>query len=155
MRRRVSSPYNRAMNDRPNLLLLGSAVLYFLASLPLLFAPEELLRYAGATVSTLNTSLLQVIGSAIFGFAMLNWMNRFGVIGGIYGRPVVIANLTHAATAALLLGKIALRAPLSAPLTAALVVYGVLAVAFGFKLFAAPKSSAQPPASRRINPASC
>lgn len=127
------------MNDRPNPLLLGSAVLYFAAALPLLFAPEELLRYAGAAPSTLDTALLQVIGSAIFGFAMLNWMNRYGVVGGIYGRPVVLANFTHAATAALLLGHIATRAPFSAPLTAVLAVYGVLALAFGAKLFIAPK----------------
>jgi hypothetical protein len=62
------------------------------------------------------------------------------VIGGLFGRPVVIANFTHAATAALLLGHIAFRSPFSAPLTAILAVYGVLALAFGAKLFIAPKS---------------
>jgi hypothetical protein len=127
------------MSERMNPLLLPSAVLYFAAALPLLFAPEELLRYASAAPSNLDTALLQVIGSALFGFAMLNWMNRFGVIGGIYGRPVVIANFTHAATAALLLGHIAIRGPLSAPLMTVLAVYGILALAFGSKLFVAPK----------------
>jgi hypothetical protein len=129
------------MDERPNPLLLASAVLYFAAALPLLFAPDELLTYAGASPSTLDSALLQVIGSAIFGFAMLNWMNRFGRIGGIYGRPLVIANFTHAATAALLLGHIAIRAPFSAPLAAVVALYGVLAVAFGFKLFTAPRSA--------------
>ncbi len=128
------------MSERMNPLLLASAVLYFAAALPLLFAPEELLRYAGASPSTLDTALLQVIGSAIFGFAMLNWMNRYGVIGGIYGRPVVIANFTHAVTAALLLSHIAFRETFSAPLTSVLAVYGVLALAFGAKLFVAPKN---------------
>ncbi len=124
------------MNDRPNPLLLGSAVLYFAAALPLLFAPDELLSYAGAAPSALDSVLLQVIGSAIFGFAMLNWMNRFGPIGGIYGRPVVIANFSHAAIAALSLGHIALRSAFSAPLAVVLAAYGVLAAAFGFKLLA-------------------
>lgn len=127
------------MSDRPNPLLLASAVLYFAASLPLLFAPDEMLRFAGTPPSTLNSAFLQVIGSALFGSAMLNWMNRHGVFGGIYGRPVVIANFTHSATAALLLGKIAIRVPFSPPLVAAVVLYGVLAVAFGYKLFTAPK----------------
>ena len=130
------------MNERPNLLVLGSAVLYFAAALPLLFAPDELLTYAGANPSTLDSALLQLIGSALFGFAMLNWMNRFGPIGGLFGRPVVIANFTHAATAALLLGHVAMRAPFTAPLATVLAVYGVLAVAFGFKLFTAPARSA-------------
>jgi len=129
------------MNERPNLLVLGSAVLYFAAALPLLFAPDELLTYAGANPSTLDSALLQVIGSALFGFAMLNWMNRFGVIGGIYGRPLVIANFTHAATATLLLGHVAMRAPFTVPLTIVVVLYGALAVAFGYKLFAAPRST--------------
>ena len=128
------------MSERPNLLLWISAVLYFAASLPLLFAPEELLAYFGATPSALDIAPLQVIGSAIFGYAMLNWMNRYGVIGGIYGRPVVMANFTHAVTAALLLGKIAIRVPFSPPLVAAVVLYGVLAVAFGYKLFTAPRT---------------
>ena len=129
------------MSDRPNPLLWASAALYFAASLPLLFAPDELLRYAGAAPSTLDTALLQVIGSALFGFAMLNWMSRYGVFGGIYGRPVVMANFTHTATAALLLGKIAIRVPFSPQLVAAVVLYGILAVAFGYKLFTAPKGS--------------
>lgn len=128
------------MSDRPNLLLLISAVLFFAASLPLLFAPEELMAYFGATPSALDTALLQVIGSAIFGYGMLNWMNRFGTIGGIYGRPVVIANLAHTAIATLLLGKIAIRSGYPFPLTVVVALYGALAVAFGYKMFTAPKS---------------
>ncbi len=58
------------MSERPNPLLLTSAVLYFAAALALLFAPEELLTYFGATPSNLDTALLQVIGSALFGFAL-------------------------------------------------------------------------------------
>ncbi len=127
------------MSERPNPLLLTSAVLYFAAALPLLFAPEELLTYFGAPPSNLDTALIQVIGSALFGFAMLNWMNRYATIGGTYGRPLVTANFTHAATAALLLGHIASRAPFSAPLAAVLSVYGLLAVSFGYKLLTAPK----------------
>ena len=79
---------------------------------------------------------------------MLNWAYRFSMIGGIYGRPVVIANLAHAASAALLLAPIARRTPFSWPLAGALAVYGVLAVAFGWKFFAAPKAPSIPPAAK-------
>jgi hypothetical protein len=104
----------------------------------LLFAPEEALTFAGAPHSTLNMTLLQVIGSAIFGFAMLNWLNRYSRVGGIFGRPVVAGNLAHAGTAALLLGHTASRASFSIVLTVVLVLYGSLALAFGFRFFVQP-----------------
>ena len=130
------------MSQRPSLLLLGSAIVYFAAALPLLFAPEETLAFAGAGASSLDAALLQVLGSAVFGFAMLNWQNRHSRIGGIFGRPVVAANLAHAGTAALLLGKVAKRAAFPPLLVAVLAVYTVLAIAFAFKFFVQPAGPA-------------
>ena len=124
------------MDPRPNLLLVVSAILYLAGALPLLFAPDELLAFAGAPPSALESALLQVIGSALFGFAMLNWLSRYSRIGGIFGRPLLVANLAHTASAALLLGHVISRAPLSAPLAVALAFYTILAVSFGLKLFA-------------------
>lgn len=127
------------MKERPSILLLVSAVAYFAAALPLLFAPEELLALAGGEVSRLAVGSLQVLGSALFGFAMLNWMQRHSRIGGIFGRPVVVANLGHAGSAALLLAPIALRSEASPPLLIALAVYAPLAIAFGAKFFLRPR----------------
>jgi hypothetical protein len=132
------------MNPRPSPLLVVSAVLYFAGALPLLFAPDELLTFAGAPPSILDVTLLQIIGSAIFGFAMLNWSNRYSRVGGIFGRPVLAANLAHAGSAALLLGHIARRVPFSPLLTGVLVLYGSLAVAFGYKFFVHPSAVAGP-----------
>lgn len=126
------------MGQRPSLLLLASAIVYFAAALPLLFAPEETLAFAGAPASTLDAALLQVVGSAVFGFAMLNWMSRYSRIGGIFGRPVVAANLAHAGSAALLLGKVAKRAAFPPLLLAVVAVYAALAFAFAFKFFVQP-----------------
>ncbi len=128
--------------NRLSLLLVVSAVIYFAAALPLLFAPEEVLTFAGAPTSILDRTLLQVLGSAIFGFAMLNWLNRYARVGGIFGRPVVASNLAHAGTAALLLGKVASRASFSTPLTVVLLLYGSLALAFGFTFFVQPTTVA-------------
>lgn len=123
------------MNEKPNLLLAGSAILYFLVSIAMQFGPEELLRAAGAVPTALDTGLVQVLGAALFGFALLNWFQRFTHIGGIYGRPLVVANFAHAAVAALSLGHFALRGGLPMPAMAALAVYSVLAIAFGAKFF--------------------
>ena len=124
--------------NRPSPLLVISAVIYFAAALLLLFAPEEVLTVAGVPTSSLDMTLLQVIGSAIFGFAMLNWLNRYARVGGIFGRPVVAGNLAHAGTATLLLGHAASRASLSILLTVVLVLYASLALAFGFTFFVQP-----------------
>jgi hypothetical protein len=126
------------MQQRPTLLLVASAALYAAAAIPLLFAPAELLRLGGAEQTPLVFGLLQVLGSALFGFAMLNWMQRFSRIDGIFGRPLVVANLAHAGSAALLLAKAAVSAAPSPLLLAALGAYAVLGVAFGRQMFAAP-----------------
>ena len=123
--------------ERPNLLLTGSAVLYLLSSIALLFAAEELLRLALGTASELDVALLQLIGAGLFGFAMLNWLSRFSLLGGIYGRPLLVANLAHTATAALMLGHLIER-PVSPWLAAAALAYAALGVAFGAKLFLRP-----------------
>ena len=123
------------MADRPNILLSVSAIVYMLAALALLFASEELLRLALGKATPLEVALLQLIGAALFGFAMLNWLSRYSLVGGIYSRPRVGANLAHTATAALMLGHLAVRQPLSAWLAAATLAYAALAVAYGAKLF--------------------
>ena len=38
---------------------------------------------------------MQIIGSLYFALAILNWMSKGSFIGGIYNRPIAIANLTH------------------------------------------------------------
>ncbi len=128
------------MNERPNLLLTASAVVYFAAAIPLLFAPDEMLAFAGAAPSRLDAALLQVVGSAVLGFSMLDWMSRYTRIGGIYGRPLVVANLAHSASAALLLGKAASRVGFPVGVVVPLGIYGVLAVGFGIAMFSRPQA---------------
>lgn len=123
------------MDDRPNPLLVFSAVLYFLAGAAALFVPQELLSFAGAVPSALTVSLLQAVGSAFLGFGMLNWLSRYSLAGGIYGRPVVAANFAHAFAAAALLVKAVPRGNGSPLAWAALGIYGVLAVLFGIRFF--------------------
>ena len=123
---------------KSNLLLSGSAALYFAAGVPLLFAPGELCELASGACDEGHALTLQALGAALFGFAMLNWMNRFTRVGGILGRPLLVANLAHVASAFLLLVRPALAAPRSPYLLAATAGYLLLAIAFGSRLFVAP-----------------
>jgi hypothetical protein len=130
-----------AMTQRPSLLLASSAAVHFAAAIGLLFAPEEILAWAGAPPSTLDSALLQLLGSASLGFAMLDWMQRHSIVGGLFGRPVVVANLAYAGSAALVLAHVAMDTGFAAPLGAALLVYGSLALAFALKLVSGPAST--------------
>jgi len=121
--------------DRLNPLLVAAALLYFAVSLPLLFAPDELLSASGVTPTAFDGALLQLLAAALFGFAMFNWLQRSTVTGGIYGRPLVMANLAHTAIAALSLLHLVRRGTLPTTLLTALVLYGVLALAFAWTLF--------------------
>lgn len=128
--------------SRPNFLLAGSAVVYFAAAVVAIFAGEEILPRSGAAGTVLERILVQVLGASLFGFAMLNWMNRFATIGGIYGRPLVVANFAHGFTAAMAILQVSRRTSFTMPALIALAAYGTIAVGFGAALFASPASRA-------------
>jgi len=135
------------MSDRPNPLLTASAILYFVAAVPLLFAPQELLGWAGDGETPGRVAVLQVLGSALFGYAMLNWANRYARVEGIFGRPLLIANLAHAASAALLLLRVAIETKFVAVVAVPTAIYLLLAIAFGARLFRAPRPDGDGPPS--------
>lgn len=124
------------MNPKPNLLLFATSLLYFAAAIPLLFAPGETLALASSTPpSAVAIGGIQILGTAYLGFAMLNWMNRFSVIGGIHGRPLLVANFAHVGSATALLAH-HLADGLTAPAFLTLLgIYTILAVGFGARLF--------------------
>ena len=75
-------------------LMTVSAGLMGFSGIALIFMPAEILNFMTGELAG-NTLILQILGSLYFAFAMLNWMARGNLIGGIYSRPVAIANLTH------------------------------------------------------------
>jgi hypothetical protein len=137
------------MAGKPNPLLVASAAIYFAAGVTMLFLPQELLAFTATPGTPTSVGLVQVLGSAVFGFSMLNWMTRHSRLGGIYGRPLVVANTAHAASAALLLGKIAARSSASAPFWIVVAVYAALAIGFGIHMFGrGPTSDPKPSSSK-------
>ncbi len=76
-------------------LMTLSAIILALIGISLIFFPKEILDYFELSVSDTLELLMQIIGSFYFAFAMLNWMSRGSIIGGIYNRPIAMANLTH------------------------------------------------------------
>lgn len=126
--------------------LLGScAVVLGVAGLALTFAPAEVAALAGWVEAGPPPLVLQLLGAAYLALALLDWMVRRSVIGGIYGRPVVVANLVHFTVAAFaaLGAEDGVR---SAPVLAVAAVCAAFAVAFGWVMMRHPGERSGGPA---------
>ena len=102
------------------------------------FLPHELLVHVGARPEGVPVLLIQLLGALYLGFAMLNWMNRGNRIGGIYGRPVSMANFFNFAVGGLALLKGIAAQHFGLEVWALAAVYSVLAIWFGVVLFTHP-----------------
>jgi hypothetical protein len=111
-------------------LLTASAVVLGVLGVGGSFLPQELLVALGVAPAGVLPVLVQVLAAALFGFAMVNWMARGNLIGGIYNRPVAIGNLAHFSMGAIALVKVVTagqRQPIVLAITA---VYLVFAICF-------------------------
>jgi hypothetical protein len=109
------------------------------AGLVLTFMPEETLRFLNSGSSTHSRLFAQTLGALYFSFAMLDWMSGESVVGGIYNRPVAVANFTHFYMAGIALVK-GLMSDQDLPVLiwAVAITYMILAVVFGVLLFRHP-----------------
>lgn len=122
--------------------MTASALVLFIAGAAASFAPHEILTYLGASAEGVLPVLVQLHGAMLLGFAMMNWMAKDSLIGGIYNRPLAIGNLVHFLAGGLAVVKYVLagNAPLFAMIAAA--VYTVFAIAFARILFRSPVAPA-------------
>ncbi|TAM13153.1 MAG: hypothetical protein EPN56_11175 [Rhodanobacter sp.] len=80
----------------------------------------------------------QLLAAAWLGVAVLNWLQRRATLGGIYGRPIVPANLALYFVSALSLMRV-LRGDAAQPwIRPAFLVSAVLAVSYGALLLRGP-----------------
>ena len=105
------------------------------------FLPQELLKQLQVPQDAVLPLMIQLAGALYLGFAMLNWMAKESVIGGIYNRPLAVGNLLHftAGGMALLKGVVANRSLLGLMVIAG--CYAVFAVAFAWIVFGSPVKS--------------
>jgi hypothetical protein len=126
-------------------LMAASAVIMGTAGLAGTFLPQELLRALHLPVSDVLTLMVQLHAALLLAFAMLNWMAKESLIGGIYNRPLGIGNLVHFVVGAITLGKFISGG--AGPLfVIATVIYAAFAIAFGVVVFGVrmPPQRSQP-----------
>ena len=71
----------------------ASATVLALGGVALLFAPDVILPALVPGFPPDAVWLAQLLAAAWLGVAALDWLQRATLLGGIYGRPVVLANL--------------------------------------------------------------
>ena len=118
------------------MILTLAAMALLAAGIAAMFAPDELGQWLAGSSSPSQALAIQLAGSGLLGFACLDWMSRGNRIGGIYGRPVAIANLALCTTAAFALGKAAVGSHHPHAILALAIIFGTLALAFAWLAFA-------------------
>lgn len=121
------------------LVMTVSGVLMAFAGSALIFLSDYFLEYMGAAQNGLSLLVLQILGGLYFGFAMLNWAAKSNLIGGIYSRPVAIANFSHFLIGALALTKGFFVTERTISVGAVAFVYVVFALVFGKITFWPPQ----------------
>ena len=124
------------MNSR--LLMIASAAVLAALGLLLSFAPEETLAFLGHPSTGTVPILLQLAGALYLGFALMNWTAKGSVLGGIYGRAVLLGNFLHFTMGALALLTAVIAPGHGAILWALTGIYAVFALLFGRMLFTHP-----------------
>ena len=126
----------------PRLVMSATAALLGLAGLTLLFAPAWILSLYGVVLPPPELVLAQLLGAALLGNAIINWLGRQAVLGGIYGRPLMVGNLGHCLIAALVLLRAAMGGADRPAVWVTLGLYAVCAAGFATLLFRRPVTSA-------------
>lgn len=124
-----------------------SATALLLGGAALLFAPDVLLPALVPGFPPAAVWLGQLLGAAWLGVAALNWLHRSALLGGIYGRPVVLANLALYFISALSLLRALLGGAVPPALWIVLAPLAVLAAIYGALLLRGPFDPLQRPAS--------
>jgi hypothetical protein len=127
------------MRIKTIVLMKVSAVLLAVIGICLTFLTQEAIAFLKITYTDTMQLIIQLFGALFFGFAMLNWMAKGAVMGGIYNRPVTIANFAHFFIGALAIIKALIAHP-DLPLIIWIVggVYSIFALLFAIVLNTSP-----------------
>jgi hypothetical protein len=113
------------------LIMTISALFLGVLGLSLSFFPTEINELLNTTPNTTSTMFLQLLSAVYLGFALMNWMAKGTLIGGIYNRPIAIGNFMHFMVGTLALIKIISHIDMYKSIIIGLtIVYALLAICF-------------------------
>lgn len=119
--------------------MTSSAVSFAVIGLCLTFLATEIAEYFLPGSTILFPLFIQISGALYFAFFLLNWMTKGNVIGGIYSRPIAMANFAHFLIGGLALVKTLRKHPeLPWAIWTVTRLYILFALCFGMVLFRSP-----------------
>lgn len=115
-------------------ILMSSSSVYLAASGAILtFLPNEVISSIGIVPNPISTLSFQLLGALYLGFAMLNWMAKGSLIGGIYNKPIVVGNFMHFGVGALALVKVVSKIQIHKEIVISLTaIYAIFAILFAY-----------------------
>ena len=117
------------------ILMTSTSLMLAAAGIFALFVPDQLLTLLNVPQSDSLLVVIQLMGALYFSFALMNWTAKDSAIGGIYARPVSLANFSHFFIGTLLLIKYQLSHTFNLPIILALVGYAIFASLFYWLVF--------------------
>jgi hypothetical protein len=125
-----------------NTTVLMSASALFMGGLGIATSifPRALLSALDVQSNEATLLLMNVVGALYLGFAVLNWMAREHLIGGIYSRPVAMGNVIHFIAAAVPLIQYLTTGSLNIALAIVAAGYAIFAISFGYVAFGSGRS---------------
>lgn len=111
--------------------MITSGILNGALGIVLTFLPQEIGGWLGLPSPTgAGVLAFQLLGGALFGFGMINYMGRNAIFGGIYGKPILLGNLVFHFIVALELIRYMFDIDQYGFLLIAAMIYSFLAAAF-------------------------
>ncbi|WP_405396203.1 hypothetical protein [Maribacter sp. Asnod2-G09] len=89
------------------ILMTFSSLFLAIMGLTISFLPNEIINYLDIESNIITILFIKILGALYMAFAILNWMARGTLFGGIYNRPITMGNLMHFGVGAIALIKIA------------------------------------------------
>ena len=123
--------------------MTSSSLILAVAGIFTLFAPDVLLSALGVAVTAQLAVFVQLLGALYFSFALMNWTAKDSAIGGIYARPVSLANFSHFFAGTILLVKYLLSNEFDLPILLVSILYASFAIVFYWLVFRATGLKAQ------------
>ena len=121
------------------IVMISSGLFLGVLGITFTFIPDEIVSGLVETPSPVSILPLQLLGALYIGFALLNWMAKESLIGGIYNRPIAIGNFTHFAVGAMALIKIITKIQTHSEVVISLAsVYVIFAILFGYVFRTSP-----------------
>ena len=117
----------------------ASALLLSATGFAFVFVPRELLASLAPGTPPSATWIGQLLGAALVGLGCLNWFNRRTLLGGIYARAVVLANMMFYVIGALSVFGASAALTMTRPTAHGVAgVLGVFAACYAWLLFRGP-----------------